>query len=497
MNTELIRGCRDPVANEVYTMLLLRASQPYAQNLLRWISTGQLIDPYDEFLIRQSKSVDRTSLDQDYVDEYWERKYTLKDASLTASTSPTSGGGGADDPAGLGEIGLLTSSSEMGAEPPAYEKRESKRQRGLSGGAIVPSFLERWKGKILLAGKYLNVIRECGTSELQEILQAQAMETGGIEGSEIALDSDAFTARVDSAYLAANTALLRVLIQQQSLFSRLRSLKHHFFLDQGDSFTHFLDLAHTELAKRARHVSLSKLQSLLDLAIRNPSSASGADPYNEDVKVAMSSSTLTDWLMKVVNVSGALGHEDAAGGSEAALPESATNKEEKKSSLTGIDALSLDYTVTFPLSLVVSRKAILRYQLIFRHLLSLKHLEQSLTVAWSEHSKNPTWRKRSQHLELEKWKNRVFNLRARMLAFVQQMFAFAVSEVLEGNWRTLMSKLDSVSTVDGLLKHHIDFLDTCMKECMLTNPALLKVSCPQIDSNGSADQFRLRPSQSS
>lgn len=460
------------MADQIYSTLLLRASQPYAQNLLKWISTGQLADPYDEFMIRESKSVDRVTLDQDYVDEYWERKYTLKDAGLSGSASSAGpAANGADEQEGPDALGLATSNSELGAEPPIYEKRDSKRTRGLGGGAVVPSFLERWKTKILLAGKYLNVIRECGAAELQEILQTQAAETGGTEPGQVALDSEPFTARVDSAYLAANAALLRVLIQQQSLFPRLKSLKHHFFLDQGDSFTHFLDLAHTELAKKARHVSLSKLQSLLDLAIRNPSSASGADPYNEDVKVAMSGSTLTDWLMKVVNVSGAIGTEDPA---EAALPESAS-KEEKKSSLTGIEALSLDYTVTFPLSLVISRKAILRYQLIFRHLLSLKHLEQSLTVAWSEHSKNPAWRKRSQHIELEKWKNRVFNLRARMLAFVQQMFAFAVSEVLEGNWRILMNKLESVSTVDGLLRHHIDFLDTCMKECMLTNPALLKV----------------------
>lgn len=32
----------------------------------------------------------------------------------------------------------------------------------LPGGACVPPPLERWKHKIGLAGKYLNVIRECG-----------------------------------------------------------------------------------------------------------------------------------------------------------------------------------------------------------------------------------------------------------------------------------------------------------------------------------------------
>ena len=32
----------------------------------------------------------------------------------------------------------------------------------LPGGACVPAVLERWKHTILLAGKYLDVIRECG-----------------------------------------------------------------------------------------------------------------------------------------------------------------------------------------------------------------------------------------------------------------------------------------------------------------------------------------------
>lgn len=44
----------------------------------------------------------------------------------------------------------------MGVPPP--------RSAGgrLPGGACIPAVLERWKHKILLAGKYLNVIRECG-----------------------------------------------------------------------------------------------------------------------------------------------------------------------------------------------------------------------------------------------------------------------------------------------------------------------------------------------
>lgn len=80
-----------------------------------------------------------------------------------------------------------------------------------------------------------------------------------------------------------------------------------------------------------------------------------------------------------------------------------------------------------------------------------------------------------QQPEFEKWRLRVFVLRARMLAWVQQILAFVTFEVLEPNWRTLEAKLAKVTTVDQLLRDHVDFLDTCTKECMLTSSRLLKV----------------------
>lgn len=42
----------------------------------------------------------------------------------------------------------------------------------LPGGACIPAFLQPWKHKILLAGKYLNVIRECGI----EVKQADQVD---------------------------------------------------------------------------------------------------------------------------------------------------------------------------------------------------------------------------------------------------------------------------------------------------------------------------------
>ncbi|KAK9895692.1 hypothetical protein P389DRAFT_160282 [Cystobasidium minutum MCA 4210] len=482
IDERLQRTSGDPEAFKLYSTLLLKSSQPYAETLLSWITTGHLTDPYDEFMIREHKSLHREALEQDYVDEYWDRKYTLKDKSLSNSTSGMASGLDADKQL------LSSTTGSYSQDAISRESRATKREKGLGGGAIIPAFLENLKIKVLLAGKYLNVIRESGSGDLLEEMRQEAVASGDalkanmkIADGDVDMTSESFQAQLDAAYYTANKACLKLLIERQALFARLGSLKHHFFLDHGDSFTHFLDSATHELSKRAKNVSVSKLQSLLDLAIRNPSSASSADPYKEDVRITLSSTSLPEWLMKINSVDSNLPNEEEAGGDHA--PDSASaagdggkdRKKEDKHPLTGIEALSLDYTVDFPLSLVLSRKCILRYQLIFRHLLALKHLEQALTSSWLEHTKNPIWRKRTPHIGLEKWKNRVFTLRSRMLAFIQQMFAFAVSEVLETNWRILMKRLESVATVDQLLDCHNDFLSTCCKQCMLTNSKLQKV----------------------
>jgi len=81
-------------------------------------------------------------------------------------------------------------------------------------------------------------------------------------------------------------------------------MKRYFFLDQSDYFTHFLDLASTELKRPAREVSLTKLQSLMDLVLRNPSSVTVNDVFKEDLKVDMSHLSLVDQLLRIINVGG-------------------------------------------------------------------------------------------------------------------------------------------------------------------------------------------------
>ncbi|KAF4607379.1 hypothetical protein EYR38_001448 [Pleurotus pulmonarius] len=430
----------DPTALSVYGTLLQAAGKPYISMLRVWVTTGRLADPYEELLVKESKFINRGILESDYTDEYWERRYTLRDGST-----------------------LNTKRQQAGVPPP--------RTLGgrLPGGACIPPLLEGWKHKILLAGKYLNVIRECGI----EI----SRNTSQTDVDDVSMEDESFYQFLQDAYAHANQTLLQLLLKDLELIPRLRSLKRYFFLSQSSFLTQLLDLAHSELRKSAKSVSIVKLQSLLDIALG--AETQGEDAlYREDVKVIMAGSGLYEWLIKVVSVNGSIGPEEGEGGI-GGIPlddhkkEKDRDKDDKKP-MQAIDALALDYNVKFPLSLVVSRKTILRYQLLFRFLLHLKHLEQALSSMWIEQKTGPWRRPLPEHRDFEQWRLRVFLLRARMLSFVQQIMCFATFEVLEPNWRALEEKLKKVTTVDQLLRDHVDFLDTCLKECMLTSSKLLR-----------------------
>ncbi|KUJ06281.1 uncharacterized protein LY89DRAFT_633211 [Mollisia scopiformis] len=403
----------DPAARTLLTSLLRDASRPYMMMLNQWLHHGSIKDPHAEFLVREQKSIRRERLEEDYTDEYWERRYTIRDHD-------------------------------------------------------VPPQLEGVKDKVLLAGKYLNVVRECGGVDVSKV----------VTDVPRSFDDNRFLDNVNSAYAHANQSLLELLLTTHALPARLRSLKHYFFLDRSDFFSSFLELGTSELRKPVKSVNTSKLQSLLDIVLRQPGSVAAQDPFKEDIKIEMNETSLTNMLTRVVNISG------IEQGETLQTPVSQPTNESDKAAV-GFTSLQFDYSVPFPVSLVISRGTVWRYQALFRHLLSLRHLEQQLISCWQSHNRSAIWTHKSSNKAIEMWKRRCFTLRARMLVFVQQLLYFSTAEVIEPNWQAFMTSLKTkedskdgttaIRTVDKLMQDHIDFLDTCLKECMLTNGRLLRV----------------------
>ena len=436
----------DPDARQLFTQLLQDASKPYLRMLDLWINKGIILDPHEEFLVREKQGLSKKAADMDYSDEYWDKRYTVRKDDLPIEFD----------------------------SPQVYER-------------------------ILLTGKYLNVIRECGgaideedSRSSNEFTQYRSISDGRILKS------------LSKAYTRANRALLDLIIKTHDLPTRLRSLKHYFFLDRADFFINFMDIAERELVKPlAQSGSKSKLQYLLDMALRQPGSLSSNDPFRDEVLVDISNISVTDYLLKIVSVTG-MDPNEALGlvkgndrteivermvhtgpGSTSTHP-SGISSTSSASRLTVIQGLQLDFNIPFPLSLVLSRKTILRYQLIFRHLVEIKNIERILKTSWIESQKEGNmWVPE----ELRDWKLKAANLRAKMNLFIQQILYFCTMEVIEPNWKKFAARnlgsaadgdglsptLAPTATVDGLMEQHVFYLDTCMKECMLTNEKLLKL----------------------
>lgn len=62
-----------------------------------------------------------------------------------------------------------------------------------------------------------------------------------------------------------------------------RSIKHYFLMDKGDFFVHFMDLTEEELKKPVDDIIPSRLEALLELALRT--STANTDPFKDDLKV--------------------------------------------------------------------------------------------------------------------------------------------------------------------------------------------------------------------
>ncbi|KAF4587479.1 hypothetical protein GQ602_004172 [Ophiocordyceps camponoti-floridani] len=410
----------DPGARALLTTLLREASRPYMVMLNEWLHHGAINDPHGEFLIKEHKSIRRERLEQDYTDEYWERRYTMRD------------------------------------QPCAPQ-------------------LDGVRHKVLLAGKYLNVVRECGGVDASK----------RVADVPLTLDDDGFLDNVNNAYAHANASLMQLLLTAHALPARLRSMKHYFFLDPSDYFSYFLELGASELRKPVQAVNVGKLQSLLDLVLRQPGSVVALDPFKEDVRVEMKEMTLVKSLQRVVNITGIEQGAEQQPANISSLTMDQQQQQPSDKNATGFTSLQLDYSVPFPVSLVISRKTVWRYQALFRYLLSLRYLESQLSTTWQTQTRAPSWAHRGSNAPLEMWKRRAWTLRARMLVFVQQLLYYCTAEVLEPNWNRFMARLQPemghegqetrMRTVDELMQDHVDFLDTCLKECMLTNSKLLRI----------------------
>ncbi|KAH7420640.1 hypothetical protein KP509_13G015300 [Ceratopteris richardii] len=319
----------------------------------------------------------------------------------------------------------------------------------------LPGFLSNAAETILTTGKYLNAMRECGHN-------AKISFSDDMKG--LGSGTRHYLERINVAYNFASAELLDLITQKFDLMGRLRSVKHYFLVDQGDLLVHFMDIAKDELAKRPSTISVEKLQSLLDLALRTSIAAS--DPYNEDLLCNVEKVSLLKQLENLQKMG--FGGFAKTQKSEDANSLELSSGQTTSGIITGLETFTLDYKVQWPLTLVISRKALMKYQLIFRLLFHCKHVERQLCGTWQVHQATRGLRFIGTSMP------RSYVLCQRMLHFTQTFVHYLTFEVIEPNWHVMHGKLQAVKSIDEVIYQHDYFLDKCLKECVLLWPQIFK-----------------------
>ncbi|XP_003703274.2 gamma-tubulin complex component 2 isoform X2 [Megachile rotundata] len=316
-----------------------------------------------------------------------------------------------------------------------WEKRYTMRPER------IPTFLNEHAQTILRTGKYFNVIRQCG----------KTVQWGKQEPLIYQHQGQKYIAAIDRAYSEAAKTLLEVLIHENDLMGRLRSVKSYFLLAQGDFVVQFMNLCEAELNKSMYDIVIHRLASLLEVALRL--STADSDPYKDDLKPELLPYDLQFQMFRILSIQ---------------------TREEKEycfqtdKTLTGLEAFVFNYDVKWPVSLILNRKAIACYQMLFRHLFYCKYIERRLCRVWVSNKIAKTFT----HNVAMSYRQ-AFSLRQRMLDCIQHLAYYMMVEVIEPNWLTFLNKMSKVSNVDDVLSVHQDLQDSYLKECMLTDPDLL------------------------
>lgn len=323
----------------------------------------------------------------------------------------------------------------------------------------TPKFLRSRAYQILTAGKYLHVLKGETSSAtrratIQELDDLLSVAGDSNSNSVFGVESRAVMYRaIESAHKFSSRALLRLLEDVYGLSSHLRSLRRYFLLENGDFFVQFMDTAEEELRRDTKDVAISRIRSLLQQAV--VTSTLSSDPHKEELTCNLAQHNLIQQIFLIQSAG-----EHGTGDSVAASLGS--------QGLKGVEALTLDYKVGWPVSIVLSKKAITKYQLLSRLLFFSKHVELRVHASWRDHQD-------TKGLSVRSSLSGSYALRHRMLHFLQNFVYYMTLEVIGPRAHEMQLGLAQATDMDEVLTLHEKFMDLCLRESLLASQDLLKI----------------------
>ncbi|WOO83932.1 Spindle pole body component alp6 [Vanrija pseudolonga] len=218
----------DPLTRKFTDQILEKVSQPFFLTLQRWMLSGELHDPFNEFFVQLNPDV-----------------------------------GKGDDPLSYGDAGFEEGLDSAGGVTDSHYVWEKKY---VFVKAMVPGFIsEDFAKKIFSTGRSLNFIRyNCYDSDW---IAAQANQARSGEALKYS-DLPGLERSIDDAYSSASRHLLEIFFDKYKLQDHLQALKAYLMLGAGDFAELLMESLAPRLSKPAISLYRHHLTSDLESAIR-------------------------------------------------------------------------------------------------------------------------------------------------------------------------------------------------------------------------------------
>jgi gamma-tubulin complex component 2 len=399
----------DSELKKLYKFLLDKSIQPYFEMLKLWVCKGFFNDNFNEFMVISNQNYTKDTLGEYYYDLFWEKKFIINKEN-------------------------------------------------------IPEFLGNFADKIFFIGKTLNILRECNkivNCPYEKEFESFMNNNNSIFEADILIN---FQNLIGKIYEWANITLKNLLFKEENLLSILKSIKKFFFMECGDFYTHFIDVTDELLQLGKTEIMFDKFENIIDNAIRSTSAVLDTNRelfYFGFSKMIMRTEKL--YLDKYTNI---LNHNDVPTLIKQINDLNNDNTFSDFSDSKIIESLILDMKVKWPLNLIFSKKNLIKYQIIFRQLLNLKYQEKKLAESWilQQHFKGTS---------IMKYLKSSYLIRDKMINFIKNLIYYFFNEVIEPNWINFNNDLQNSKSIEDIINSHDNFLNICLKECMLEDSDIL------------------------
>ncbi|XP_014671530.1 PREDICTED: gamma-tubulin complex component 4-like [Priapulus caudatus] len=268
-------------------------------------------------------------------------------------------------------------------------------------------------------GGLLTVFRSQEDSFAQQLLQLQ-------QQPEFSLAD--FEAVIGKIRACIAERLWKLVVEEADLLTHIQLVKNMYLMGRGELFHAFIDTADNLLRAPPSHTTEHDVNMVFQQVARN---------------IVMGDDSFLDAFYLTVPAPDNK-RQDDAGGTE-----------------TGWSRLGLVYTVDWPLHILFSKPVLDKYNKVFKYLMSVQRAHISLNSCWAM-QKQQKHHKCPGILATASWQ-----MHNHMSFLVNNLQYYLMVDVLETQFATLVSKIQSTKDFEAIRLAHDSFLTSIQAQCFL------------------------------